>query len=613
MASIGDNNKKFYFLHSHIAKEPYIYDVLNEISLIQESSLKTESDEMATLEDLRNSRNIKIPFSPVRNKTMGYLVDLLEKHYPDEFRSLITFTFIIDPETKKLTINEKKEYCVLLSIDTVNSLQKQRDIKSAESLIALLKQFRLFNLTKLIKKAVDRSHLTGLVKSEIGKSIFTFKNYALARNNFEIVEDFCFHRDHYNSVKKTLNIEAIKKIISANSTLVNRRLQKFGILNADFSDYRESKLDYLLNILMEDILPSLAPKDKIELKNFHSLRTCLLKVEKIIDPVITLASDITQFVHQNGSCQASDIIGVFSELDEERLETWASEHAVPGRILVFRDSESVTRFISGEHLLNRLPVLHKEILLDHDAFASQDYSKRQKTLEEMKILCNAAHYLLQADDGGKALITEDGASRMASIVSDFDNYQKKLAVKNVITTESEEEKGDTLFDTIMEFIGSLFSRKKKKSMGQKGRQDAEKEQRPAVSVGSKNIIAGIKRSQAKIIPLSNYIDIVPGNEELIEGIIDDLRSIGIKIVIPVYSARKQLYPLRSQQYLISDMEYLLVESDVIQSPETIRAYTDSLGGEKIRDESITGGTIIMIEKYLLSLHRQKKAQLKKKK
>ena len=86
----------------------------------------------------------------------------------------------------------------------------------------------------------------------------------------------------------------------------------------------------------------------------------------------------------------------------------------------------------------------------------------------------------------------------------------------------------------------------------------------------------------------------------------------IEIVIPIYNARKVLYPNRSQQYLIPDMEYIMVNPDVIQSPEMIREFTDSLAGEKIKDEKVSGQAILTIEKYLMSLHTQKKVQMMKK-
>ena len=80
----------------------------------------------------------------------------------------------------------------------------------------------------------------------------------------------------------------------------------------------------------------------------------------------------------------------------------------------------------------------------------------------------------------------------------------------------------------------------------------------------------------------------------------------------MYNARRVLYPNRSQQYLLPDIEYLMVNPEVAQSPETIREFTDSLYGEKLKDEKLLGPAIITIEKYLMSLYTQKKAQMMRK-
>jgi hypothetical protein len=95
-------------------------------------------------------------------------------------------------------------------------------------------------------------------------------------------------------------------------------------------------------------------------------------------------------------------------------------------------------------------------------------------------------------------------------------------------------------------------------------------------------------------------------------IINDVRKLNIKIVIPVYNARKVLYPNRSQQYLISDMEYLLINPEVGQTAESVREFTDSLAGEKIKDEKLSAQAILGIEKYLMAIITQKKAQMLRK-
>ncbi len=90
--------------------------------------------------------------------------------------------------------------------------------------------------------------------------------------------------------------------------------------------------------------------------------------------------------------------------------------------------------------------------------------------------------------------------------------------------------------------------------------------------------------------------------------INDLREHNVKVVVPVYNARKTLYPKRSQKLIIPDVEYLLVSPDVCRSPDEIRAFADSLAGLKLKDEPVPGTAIMSIEKYLLTVYRQKRAQ-----
>jgi hypothetical protein len=202
MAKENIQDKRFPFLHSHIAREPHILEVLNEIMTFQNNVLKTGIGHLATLEDLKTSRNIKIPFTIARNKIITGLLDTLTKNYPDIVRMIIMFAFTVEPDTKKLSIIESREYTVLLSNDEFNRLQSERNQLSADNFLNLISQFRLFNLTKLLKKAKDRALLSQVVKIELGNNVFTYKNYSMNRQSVEIAEDFCFHRDNYESVKK---------------------------------------------------------------------------------------------------------------------------------------------------------------------------------------------------------------------------------------------------------------------------------------------------------------------------------------------------------------------------------------------------------------------------
>jgi len=606
----NDSSNKYLFLHDHVAKEANIFDVLNEISSYQEQVLSTGKGTLATFDILKKSRNIKITFTPSRNKNIAYLVDMLVRTYPEDVKAIISFDFHIDENTKKLTINETSEYSVLIKNEDYNKLQADRDIRSVESLLKLLIRFRLFNLTKLIKKSKNRSHMSKIIKSELGKNIFTFKSHVIDKNNLEYSEDFCFHHKNYDSVKKSLNIDNLKKIISANSALISRRLQKFGIINTDFSDYRESKIDYLLNILLEDISTSLTPKDLVDIKNFESLRTCLLKVDKLIDPAIAFGNDILKHIKDNGLVKKSEIISIFDRITDEIIVSWAKKNLDKYRILSYTGLEHETIFIDNIFYLNRLPELHQQIIYDQETFIDLPHNERNKKLTDFELLCNAGKALITSEEKSILILeNEENISKVRQIIKDFEDFQRTLAVKQSVEKGKVYKEKSSIFRIIIDFFKSLFSSKKQeeKTAGKSSAQ-APAKKRTKISKNTKDLFNKIKTKSDKLIPLSKYIELSQKNELKIDEIIEEIRGSELKIVIPIYNARKNLYPKRSRKLLISDMEYLLVDSEIIQSSDSIREFSDSLVKYKLRDETIPPNVIMTIEKYLLTIYRQLRAQ-----
>jgi hypothetical protein len=612
MARDNIQDRQFSFLQAHIAREPHIFEILNEIMAYQNQAISTGFGHFATLDALKTSRNIKIPFTYSRNKTVANLVDIVEKNHPEQMKTLITFLFAVEPETRKLSIIENKEYTLLLKNDEFNALQVERNRQSAENFLTLISQFRLFNLTKLLKKAKERSLLSQIIKSELGKNAFTFKNYHVDKQSIETTEDFCFHINNYNSVKSTLNTEKIKEIISAQAAQINRRLKRFGILSNDFSEYKDTKLDYLLNILLEDISSSLAETDLTEVKNFSSLRSCLLQVEKIIDPLITSSNDIAAYVKENSIASLVLLTSIFSELSEEKLSKWAAEQAARHKILFYKDQDDTAYLIDGETLLPRFTELHNTILNQQGDAGSLSYSEKEKMFLEYTILCNAGKNLLES---GKTLhdftLKEEDEAKLRQLIQEYDDYQKSIAVDSMIAKEVRAlKKRKSIFSAITDFLYGLFSFRKSGAVlsgaGDEYSALSQRASKTPVSNELKSIIYRIKNAQGKIAPLSNYIELLPANESNIDVLINDIRKLNIKIIIPIYNARKTLYPKKSQQYLLPDVEYLLVEPEVIQSAESIREFTDSLAGEKIKDEKLSPMAIFSIEKYLMDIHKQKK-------
>ncbi len=617
MAKESIQDKRFQFLHAHVAREPHIYEVLGEIMNYQSNVLNNGIGHLAFMDDLKTSRNIKIPFTIARNKIITNLVEILTKNYPDKVRAIITFTFTVDPQTKKLSINEEREYSVLLSNDEFNRLQTERNIVSSVNFMSLINQFRLFNLTKLLKKTKERALLSQVIKLELGKNVFTYKNYTMDRQGNETAEDYCFHRSNYESVLKMLTLEKMNKVILNHSIPILRRLKNFGILNTDFSDYQDSKLDYLLNVLLQDIYLSLSDTELTEVKNFNSLRSCVLKVETIIDPMITASGDLAAYVRESRICPISALSSVVHDITEDQVFQWVAENGARYKIILFRDEDGISYLIDGNFLLPRLTELHDVIVNRPEALAALGHSEKERIFDETTLLCNSAKNLLESPERLKPIIgREDSAQKLRTIIQEYENYQNRLSMESAVERdERTSRRKRSIMEAISDFFRSFFvSHKEEAAAGNVAREsdDDAGVYRPSATGEAKNIIYKIKNSTAKIIPLSNYIDLLPANEPEIETIINDTRKLNLKIVIPMYNARRVLYPNRSQQYLLPDIEYLMVNPEVAQAPETIREFTDSLYGEKLKDEKLLGPAIITIEKYLMSLYTQKKAQMMRK-
>jgi hypothetical protein len=613
MSDIEKLNKKYNFLHSHIAKEPHVFEVLDEIQSYQDHVLKVGKGKLATLESLKASRNIKLPFTHVREKNVAYIVETLANTYKDEIKRIVSFNFIAEANTKKLTIDEEVEYTVECSNADLNRIQEVRDRESLENLSALLIKFRLFNLTKLVKKSKYKNHLSRLIKSELGKTIFTFKNYSIDRNNLEAAEDFCFHKNNYDAVKSTVQVENVKKIITNYSSQIMRRLQKFGILNSEFSDYRDSKVDYLMNILLDDLSTTLVAKDLVEVKNFNSIRTCLQKVDKLMDPLITIGEDILKYVRENKIAKQSDITAIYNVTDE-KFDAWISENATKYKLITFVDDAADHFIIDGPTFYNQIVELNKKILHNQEEFSKLSHVERQESIDLFEIFYNVGKNLLATEDKLRQVISKDEQiEKLKEILKEYSDYKKRMSYhEETVKEKSTDKKKKSILGMITGFFKSLFGRKKKEPGTARKSQAGSTSRQPTLSKDQKSIIRKVEESASKVIALSNYIELSEDNNFEIDSIIETLRSKNKKTVIPIYNARKTLYPKRSKKYLISDVEYLLVDPDILQTPDTIRAFTDSLANYKLKEEIIPGSTIMVIEKYLLTLYRQKRAQMKRK-
>lgn len=608
----GNPRETFKFLDEKTANEPHILEVLSEILSYQMQSLPGGEQPLATMDTLKKSSKIKIPFTTTRDRTIIYLVELLLKRYSHFVRPIVSFEFRVEESSKKIDIVEKTEYTVLLNNKDYEQLRSVRDKKSMENLLDLLKKYRFFNLSKLIKRAAEKAELSRLIKKELGKRIFTFKNYNIDDSKVEWAEDFCFHVENYDSVKDSLNLKTLKDIISNYNVQVKRALNKFGILNADFSDYRDSKLSYIFSILTDDLSSSISERDLVHVKNIHSLISCLNKVEKVIDPVLTISDDIVKFIREHKITTEMEIINTLPELDNETLRKWASQDNLrANKIIMYTDTNEETYFIDGLNFFNMISEHNQLLLFQPEKLGELSHAERRKIKSRMELFYEISVNLFNTGDNLQDFIKIDDEKiqTLRKILDDYEKYKKKLTSKNTQEASPKPVKKTSVFKAISGFFKSLFGSDSKKggTAGSGARLRSKSDVQKEISSETTKVYKKTADMNAPLIPLSDFVELTPENDYMVDKIIREMRDNNLKIIVPIYNARHNLYPKRSQKLLLPDVEYLLVAPEKMKSPNTIREFTNSLVGFKIKDEPLPANAVITIEKYMLSLYRQQKA------
>ncbi len=614
-----DPRDKFKFLDEKTSNEPHIYEVLNEILLYQTNSLPSGEKPLATMDVLKKSAKIKIPFTTTRDRTIEYLVDILLKRYAHFIRPIISFEFNVEQTTRQIDIIETTEYTILLDNKDYEILLSIRDKKSIENLLEILLKYRFFNLSKLMKKADEKEELSRIIKKDLDRKIFTFKNYSIDNDKIEWAEDFCFHIENYDPVKESLNLNTLKEIIATYSDSVRRGLNKFGILNPDFSDYRDTKLAYIFSVLTDDLSTTISDKDMVDIKNLQSLISCLNRVDKVIDPVLVLSEDIVKFIREHKISREADITSSLPELNHEIIKKWASQEILKSnKIVAHVTGEGEIYFIDGLIFFETLSDLNQLLLYQPEKMRELSQSERRKVNFQMDLLYSASIHLFKSAEKIEDYIkiNNEKLQILKKILEDYEKYKRKLisgenALKEQGTAPRLKKEGNIFIAIIrglMNFFVSLFKFYAKGDSDNTGAiQDVASLQKKNISNEAIKVYRKAVNMNAPVIPLSDFIELIPENDYLINRIIGDMRENNLKIVIPIYNARKNLYPRRSQKLLLSDVEYLLVSPDLVKAPEIIRGFTDSIVGLKIKDEVIPATAIIAIEKYLLTLYRQKRA------
>lgn len=600
---------EFNFLDEKSKKEPNIIDVLSEIYLLQSQSLPEGEGPLATLEHLQNSRNIRIPYTTARNRNIEYLLEHLTRNYPEMVKTLTTFDFNVDDESKKLDVKETVEYTVMLSDSAFDTLLKIREKRSLENLLSFISKYRIINLSKVLKKANNKNALSIIIKMELGKSLFTFKNYRQDKNRIEYAEDYCFHASNYEKVKSSLNFKKLQEIISSYEDLVMRRLKKYGILSAETGDYRDKKLEYILHVLLDDLNTTLSDADLIEVKNFKSLRNCLLKVDTILDPTLTLGGDIAKLIRENAIIKKTEVLFALPELNEELFEKWMTkENLINNRIIAQIEGDDIY-LIDGTRFYAAISEMADRILYNPEKLNLMAYQERSSLENRFDLYAKAAGQLLASESTAQKVLNAvpETLEHLRKIVSDYEGKKvQQIAKKELKKIEKSSEKKTSFFRKIINFFKSLFTG---------GKKEMDASRRVAAQTGrelspeTRRLYDKISERNEPVIPLSDYITLSDSNNAEIDRAIQELRENELKVVVPIYNARELLYPKRSKKLLIPDVEYLMIPPEVCRTPEDIRAFSDSLSGYKIKDDVLSIKAILTIEKYLLTIYRQKRSQM----
>ena len=334
-------------------------------------------------------------------------------------------------------------------------------------------------------------------------------------------------------------------------------------------------------------------------------------MDKVIDPILIYNDEIIKFIKEQKLISETEIIGTLTELDNETLKKWATqENLKTNKIVMFSANDGETYYIDGLNFINMISEYNQLILYQSEKMNELSLIERRKINTRMELLYQASLHLLKIDGRIQefAHISNENLQVLKKILDEYEKYKNKIKVKENQNVPKRTKRKKSIFRIIIEFFKSLFKFYAKGEADSLDEETREKIfQRKELSSETTRIYRKTVDRNAPIIPLSDFVELTPDNDYLLDRIIKELRDHNLKIVIPIYNARKNLYPKRSQKLLIPDMEYLLVSTDIAKTPGLIREFTDSLVGHKIKDEIIPATAIIAIEKYLMTLYRQSKS------
>ena len=291
MDHLSDNRTElFSFLEPD--EDSLLYDILVEVLRKQEAYIETKTGALATITDFRQAENIKVSDVPSKHKNILAIAKILCEKYPDNVKVIPSFSFSVDKKSKIINLEEILEFSVDISDDVFKELQSERDSRSVNNILELLSIFKSMNLTKLFKNVSQKAYAMELVKANEAKKLFMFKQYSYDREMNFVSEDYCFHKDNYEEVEAGLSIDEIRRIISEHSQNLGERLAVLNISDTEFTSYKDVSLNYLLELITDELAQYPLGDDILTVKNFISLRKCLLGIDKMAHPLFEISAQI---------------------------------------------------------------------------------------------------------------------------------------------------------------------------------------------------------------------------------------------------------------------------------------------------------------------------------
>jgi ABC-type lipopolysaccharide export system ATPase subunit len=302
----------------------------------------------------------------------------------------------------------------------------------------------------------------------------------------------------------------------------------------------------------------------------------------------------------------------------EVFTKWENEATSSGRVISYYGDDNTKYLIDASLYPKKFEELIQLIIYNPDQYNSLSETDRDNKLFSAEILAEAGKFISAKEQTAiKFLKNRETAVRVNELVQDFEYFRKSSNSDNYDRTEEEEESGSSIVVAVINFFKSIFSRESKTEAvsgnKEQNKKTGKKSGKTVLSKNAKDIYKQIKNKPSIIAVISDFIEIKPETEKMIDQLIAEIRSSNIKIVIPIFNARQVLYPVRSKKYLVADVDYVLVDPEVPRSPEAIREFTDSITGYKFKEDVITGNALFQIEKYLMTIYRQNRAKMKRKK